>query len=155
MKSQIQISVIMPAYNAEKYIAQAIESVLQQDVELELIVIDDASVDDTAKSVEKYTSDDRVIFIQNKENMGVAESRNVGIRRARGKYIAFLDADDWWLEGKLKEQYEKLERSGQVLCCTGRNLEAQMAAQPESTLVYRKKSHMPCCLGQITFPVLL
>lgn len=122
MGSQIQISVIMPAYNAGRYIEQAIESVLMQKIALELIIIDDGSKDHTAECVEKYRNDSRVIFIQNQSNAGVAESRNLGIRRARGKYTAFLDADDWWVQDKLLQQYRKLEENGMVLCCTGREL---------------------------------
>lgn len=118
----ILVSVIMPAYNAEKYIAQAIESVLIQKVPLELLIIDDCSKDATANIVEKYTGDSRVVLVKNKENLGVAETRNTGIRMAKGKYIAFLDADDWWSEGKLEEQCAVLKKTGMVLCCTGRAL---------------------------------
>ena len=97
MDDKISVSVIMPAYNAGAYIAQAIESVLCQKVSLELLVIDDCSADSTAEIVTRYTQqDERVILIRNTRNQGVAESRNIGIRRARGTYLAFLDADDWW-----------------------------------------------------------
>ena len=68
--SQIDVSVVMPAYNCEKYIGQAIESVLQQKVNLELIIINDCSKDNVDKVVEPYLSDERVIYIHNKENLG-------------------------------------------------------------------------------------
>lgn len=122
MNSQTTVSVIMPAYNAEKYIAQAIESVLCQDVPLELLVIDDCSSDRTAEIAGRYADGEKVVLICNDRNRGVAESRNIGIRRAVGKYVAFLDADDWWREGKLKAQCEELEKSDSVLCCTAREL---------------------------------
>ncbi len=122
MQEEVQVSVIMPAYNAEQYIAAAIESVLSQEVSLELLVIDDCSADHTAEIVESYADGTNVILLRNEQNQGVAESRNRGIRRASGKYVAFLDADDWWAQGKLKAQCRLLEQSGRVLCCTGREL---------------------------------
>lgn len=122
MGEQVMVSVIMPAYNAEKYIAQAIQSVLCQEVPLELLIINDCSKDRTAEILQEYEEREQVAVIHNSENLGVAESRNVGIRRARGRYIAFLDADDWWSQGKLKTQLEQLERTGMVLSCTGREL---------------------------------
>lgn len=122
MEDQVTVSVVMPAYNAGKYIAQAIESVLCQEVPLELLVIDDCSVDNTAEIVTRYAQDERVVLIRNKQNQGAAKSRNIGIRRARGTYLAFLDADDWWQQGKLKLQCRKLQETGLVLCCTGREL---------------------------------
>lgn len=122
MQESVLVSVIMPAYNAEKYIANAIKSVLTQDVPLELLVIDDCSRDDTAEIVEEFADDKRVILLRNEVNQGAAESRNIGIRRAVGKYLAFLDADDWWEEGKLKLQCQKLEETNRALCCTGREL---------------------------------
>lgn len=122
MEEQILVSVVMPAHNAEKYIAQAIESVLCQDVSLELLIINDCSIDKTAEIAGKYEDGQRVFLLHNEKNLGVAESRNVGIRRAAGKYVAFLDADDWWSEGKLKAQCRRLEETGMALCCTGREL---------------------------------
>ncbi len=122
MQEEVQISVIMPAYNAEKYIVNAIESVLSQDVSLELLIIDDCSTDHTAEIAERYADGKKIILLRNETNCGVAESRNRGIRRALGKYVAFLDADDWWEQGKLKAQYRLLEETNQVLCCTGREL---------------------------------
>lgn len=122
MENQISVSVVMPAYNAGKYIAQAIESVLRQDVALELLVIDDGSCDDTVEIVKKYEDGDRVVLLCNEANMGVAKSRNRGIQGAKGKYLAFLDADDWWADGKLKAQCQRLQETNWVLCCTGREL---------------------------------
>lgn len=122
MESQISVSVVMPAYNAGKYIAQAIESVLRQDVAFELLVIDDCSCDDTVEIVKRYEDGEKVVLLCNEENMGVAKSRNRGIQRAKGKYLAFLDADDWWADGKLTVQCQRLQETKQVLCCTGREL---------------------------------
>lgn len=117
------ISVIMPAYNAERFIAKAIESVLgQEKVYLELIIIDDASVDGTSEVVRTYQNDKRIVYLRNPENYGVAKSRNLGLQKAKGDYVAFLDADDWWQKDKLVRQLELLIHRGAVLCYTSREL---------------------------------
>ena len=122
------VSVIMPVYNGAKYIAQAIDSVLCQRVPVEILVIDDCSTDDTRKIVESYSSDRRVRYVKNKKNMGAARSRNKGVSLAEGKYVAFLDADDWWDKRKLREQVKLMEETGCVICSTGR-----MLMQPDGT----------------------
>ena len=117
-----QVSVIMPVYNGEKYIKQAVESVFVQEVSTELLVIDDGSTDHTEKVLSAYKGREDFRYLKNKENMGAARSRNRGVQEARGEYIAFLDADDWWEKGKLTAQLELLEKTGYVLCSTGREL---------------------------------
>lgn len=117
-----QVSVIMPVYNGEKYIKQAVESVFAQEVSTELLVIDDGSTDHTEKVLSAYEGREDFRYLKNKENMGAARSRNRGVQEARGEYIAFLDADDWWEKGKLTAQLELLEKTGYVLCSTGREL---------------------------------
>lgn len=88
------VSVIMPVYNAEKYILKAVESILNQSfVNHELIIIDDHGTDNSIEIV-KEIKDDRIRIIDNKKNMGIAYSRNQGIKDARGKYIALMDDDD-------------------------------------------------------------
>ena len=86
----------MPAYNAEKYIEKAIRSVLAQTYkEWELIVINDCSTDNTEQIVLKIASEDiRIRYLKNAVNSGVSESRNVGIKKSRNDWIAFLDSDD-------------------------------------------------------------
>lgn len=116
------VSVIMPVYNGKKYICQAVESVFLQDVPLELLVIDDCSADGTRDVLAVYEKRENFRYFRNQTNQGAAASRNFGVRKARGKYIAYLDADDWWAEGKLKAQLEVLEKKGGVLCSTGREL---------------------------------
>lgn len=117
------ISVCMPAWNSEKTITQAIDSVLVQKVPLELIVVDDCSTDSTAQKVKAYAAaDKRVRYVRNDRNLGAAGSRNRAVSMAKGNYIAFLDSDDYWAEGKLKEQMTVLRESGCVLCCTGREI---------------------------------
>ena len=116
------VSVIMPVYNGEKYIRQAVESVFSQNVPLELLVIDDGSTDKTAEVLTPWLPRRDFHYLKNEKNLGAAGSRNRGVREAHGKYIAFLDADDWWDAGKLSAQLKALARTGDVLCSTGRDL---------------------------------
>ena len=106
-------SVIMPAYNCEKYIAEAIESVIKQTYKnWELIIVNDASTDDTEKIIKSYQEKDkRIKLISLTENQGVANARNTAIQNAKGRYIAFLDADDIWQKNKLQKQIQILNNS--------------------------------------------
>lgn len=118
------ISVVMPAYQAAAYIGQAVASVCAQTCgqPWELLVIDDCSTDHTADVMRACQSDPRIRYVRRRNNHGPASARNLGISLARGKYIAFLDADDWWDADKLKLQMECIRKTGAVLCCTGREL---------------------------------
>ncbi len=99
----LKVSIITPVYNCEGFIAETIQSVLDQTHEnFELLLIDDCSTDDTIEIVKSF-NDPRIVLIQNKENKGAAFSRNSGIAHASGDYIAFLDADDLWEETKLEK----------------------------------------------------
>ncbi|WP_084780612.1 glycosyltransferase family 2 protein [Bacillus massilinigeriensis] len=100
------VSVIMPAYNSERYIEDSINSVLSQTYEnLELIIIDDGSKDNTLKIIERLsTQDKRINFVKNEMNIGVSETRNKGISLASGDWIAFLDSDDIWEKTKIEKQ---------------------------------------------------
>ena len=116
------VSVIMPVYNGADFIRQAVDSVFCQEVPLELLVIDDCSTDRTEEVLAPYKNRENFHYIRNPYNKGAAASRNLGVQKAAGKYIAFLDADDWWEAGKLTEQLEVMERTRRVLCSTGREL---------------------------------
>lgn len=108
----MKVSVVMPAYNAEKYIEAAIQSVLRQTwTEFELLVIDDGSQDSTAEIAERLAAgDERIAVLRGAENAGVSASRNRGVAQAGGEWIAFLDSDDLWREDKLERQLALLER---------------------------------------------
>ena len=116
------ISVIIPAYGCAATLPQALDSALVQNVPLEVLVIDDCSPDHLEAVLAPYLTDPRVRSEKNEKNMGVAATRNRGVRLAKGRYIAFLDADDYWLPGKLCRQVEEMEATGCVLCATAREL---------------------------------
>ncbi|WP_051593531.1 glycosyltransferase family 2 protein [Achromobacter sp. DH1f] len=108
------VSIVMPAYNAQRYIKIAIDSVLGQTFkDWELLVVDDCSSDDTGKYVLDY-QDERIRYIKNPQNLGVAQTRNRAIEAALGKYIAFLDSDDVWLPQKLAAQVALLEKGATI-----------------------------------------
>jgi len=106
-----KISVVMPAYNAEKYLDESISSILNQTFsDFEFIIIDDASRDNSKSIIKKFQRKDRRIkFLQNKRNLGVALTRNKGLKIARGEYIATFDADDISLPQRLEIQKNYLE----------------------------------------------
>ncbi len=102
------VSIIIPVYNAQKYIKETIESALNQTYKnIEIIVVDDGSIDETAAIVESFQNP-RIVYIY-QENQGQSSARNTGIRKAKGTYIAFLDADDLFLPRKIEEQVSFLE----------------------------------------------
>lgn len=123
------VSVIIPVYNAKKYVCEALASVVEQSYVQEVIVIDDGSTDGSMEVVQAWldayeaqTEKIRFRLLYNAHNMGVAEARNRGVKEAEGIYVAFLDADDRFAPGKLKKQVELLEQTGACLCNTARVL---------------------------------
>src|SRR5690554_1488167 len=100
------VSIITPVYNSQKYLEKTINSVLKQTyTSWELILIDDCSSDKSRKTIKKFAQqDERIKLITLKINSGAAIARNVGIEVAIGRYIAFLDDDDVWVENKLLKQ---------------------------------------------------
>ena len=108
MKKNPLVSIIIPTYNAEKYIKTAINSALKQTYQkIEIIVVDDGSTDKTAEIV-KFYKNPRIIYIY-QENQGQSAARNAGIKIAKGEYIALLDADDLFLPEKIEQQVNFLE----------------------------------------------
>lgn len=108
------VSVIMPVYNAETYVAEAIESILHQTFsDLEFIIIDDGSSDDSIKLIEQYT-DPRIKFSRHEQNVNLVGTLNEGIALSRGKYIARMDADDISDPERLKKQVDFLESNPEI-----------------------------------------
>jgi glycosyltransferase involved in cell wall biosynthesis len=124
-----QVSVIIPAFNAASTIVRALDSVLTQTGRAtEIIVIDDGSADDTVAVVRRRVAGlPNVKLIEMKRNRGVSAARNAGIDAARGQFIAFLDADDVWLPGKLSKQLQKMEEDPEValVSCNSRLISAE------------------------------
>ena len=115
------ISIIIPTYNCEKYISLTLDSVLSQKVDknLEIILIDDCSVDTTIQLIDTYISKYKNIYLlKNTKNVGAGESRNNGIAFAKGRYIAFIDADDIWKEDKLQKQITLISKKNALLSYT-------------------------------------
>lgn len=115
MENKPLVSIIMPAYNAEKTIVESIESVLKQTyINWELIVVNDGSNDRTSALVLAF-NDERVVLVK-QDNGGVANARNNGINNSKGEYIAFLDSDDLWVEDKLERQIGVLVGGKHKMC---------------------------------------
>ena len=108
MENQPLVSVIMPCYNMEKYIAHTIASVQRQTFsQWELLIVDDASNDQTAEIVENHCQQDqRINFFVKHSHSGIADTRNQCLKMAKGRYLAFLDADDLWHPEKLEQQLQ-------------------------------------------------
>ncbi|BES66479.1 hypothetical protein SANA_29180 [Gottschalkiaceae bacterium SANA] len=117
---EVKISVIMPAYNASRFINEAIASVVEQsEKNWELIIVNDASTDATSEMVEEWMKrEPRIHHIDMEENQGSAAARNRGLEQAKGRYLAFLDADDLWHPEKLRRQIAFMEETGSVVSFT-------------------------------------
>jgi glycosyltransferase involved in cell wall biosynthesis len=114
------ISVVVPTYNRAHTLGATVDSILAQNYEpLELIVVDDGSQDDTARLMQPYTDKDPRVQYVVKPNGGVASARNLGIRRAKGEFIAFCDSDDIWLPDKLNRQVPLFKDPAVNLVYTG------------------------------------
>lgn len=107
------ISVIIPVYNEEAYLARCLDSVLSQTYgNLEIITVDDGSTDRSPEILKEYAAKDKRIKIISKENGGASTARNMGIEAAAGSYIGFMDADDWAEEGMYEALYNYLSKEG-------------------------------------------
>ena len=111
MEDSPLVSVIIPCYNSEEWIDETLESVFNQSYQnFAIIIVDDGSTDSTKKVVDKYIRENRVRYYY-QENKGPAAARNLGIKKATSKYIAFLDSDDLWEEEKLAKQIQFLRKN--------------------------------------------
>ena len=116
-----KVSIVVPVYNAEKYIEQTVQSVLAQTYsEWELILAENGSTDQTAEKLKEIESRDeriRVLFLR--DNVGAAKARNEGVKEATGRYLAFLDADDLWDSSKLEKEVRFMKEKGAAFVFTG------------------------------------
>jgi glycosyltransferase involved in cell wall biosynthesis len=134
-----KVSVIMPVYNGEKFLRDAVESILNQTFsDFELIVINDGSSDSSVQIITSYT-DPRIVFINNDSNMGLPYVRNQGVDVSRGEYIAWLDCDDTSMLDRLEKQERLLDENPQIGVCGawvkiiggGSEIIAQYPSDPE------------------------
>lgn len=105
----IKVSVIVPVYNTEKYLRRCLDSLVNQTLdEIEIIVINDCSTDNSKEIIKEYKNKYKnIVLIDNKVNKGIGYNRNTGIKKAKGKYIAFVDSDDWVNETMYDKMYKK------------------------------------------------
>ena len=112
------VSIIMPSWNTERFIAETIQSVIDQTyTNWELLIVDDCSTDNTDEVVASF-KDDRIKYFHNEKNSGAALTRNRAMREARGEWIAFLDSDDLWMPEKLEKQIAFMKENGYTLSYT-------------------------------------
>ena len=116
MSATPKVSVITPAYKAARYIGQAIESVQAQTLtDWEMIIVDDASPDETAEVVKRYLDDPRIKLIRSERNRGECGARNLALEAAQGEWIAVLDADDWFAPERLEHLWRFAQEKGAIL----------------------------------------
>ncbi len=136
-----EVSIVMPVYNGEKYLKDAVDSVIRQTFEnWELIIVDDCSTDRTPEMVCCY-QDKRLKYIKNQQNSGAAVSRNQGVSLAQGHWIAFLDSDDCWEPEKLEKQLKKATETGSEFLFTGSGFMDEAGERKEHIL------HVPEKIG--------
>ncbi len=150
------VSVITPVYNSERFIKETIESVLNQTyTNLELIIVDDASIDNSTEIIRTYRErDTRIKYIRNTKNSGAAISRNIALENAKGRFIAFLDSDDIWDERKLEVQIAYMRKhkigfsftSYQIMDADGKVYERIIKAPDKVNYHYLLKNTIIGCL---------
>ena len=130
-----KISVVMPVYNGEKYLREAIESILSQTyTDFEFIIINDASSDSTEEIIKSY-DDNRIVYLKNEQNLGVAGTLNRGLDTAKGEYIARMDADDISLPQRFEKQVEFMDKHQNVGVC-GSHIRIFEDDGSEKTFIY-------------------
>lgn len=132
------VSVIMPAYNAERFLEEAVRSVMNQTFQdWELLILDDCATDGTYALAERLAAeDDRITLYKNEQNMGVARTRNRGFDLCRGQYVALLDSDDVWHPQKLEKQVLLAKQtSADVIYCSYGMIDEQGKKKCEDFIV--------------------
>jgi len=150
------VSVVMPAYNSEKTIGEAIESILNQTYKnFEFIIINDGSTDKTLEIIKSYAKKDkRIIVLDNEKNFGIPKTRNIALKKSKGKYIAIQDSDDISLSKRLEKQAEFLERNpnvgvvGSFMEIFDGHKKRGIRKYPEKDKELRKMIFFVCPIGQ-------
>lgn len=148
------VSIIMPSYNTEEYIAESIQSVIEQTYKnWELIIVDDCSTDHTDQVVAGFT-DIRIRYLKNEKNSGAAVSRNRALREAQGRWIAFLDSDDLWHPEKLEKQLKFMTENSYAFTYTDYQIQLNGQWLPYiytgPNVVNKRKMYNYCYFSTIT-----
>ncbi|MCC8198352.1 MAG: glycosyltransferase [Tannerellaceae bacterium] len=101
----MKFSAIIPAYNVDQYLPDCLDSLLCQNIDMEIIIIDDGSSDKTADIAEEYKKENKNLIVIHQSHSGAAVARNRGLEVAKGQYIVFVDSDDWIVKGVLNKLY--------------------------------------------------
>lgn len=148
----MKLSIIIPIYNAEKYLKKTIESIIMQEGEYELILVDDGSKDASLSICNQYASTDHRVRVIHIENNGVSNARNVGIEAARGEYIQFVDSDDKLTEDALEKIFHRMESGVDVIVfsfCTFGNDKQEIRVPEMKNFSLRQKIEFLIEKGQI------
>ncbi len=139
MSNNPTVSVLIPVYNAEKYIKEALDSILNQTFKnFELIIINDCSTDSTEKIIKRYAKkDSRILLVNNKENLKISKTLNKGIGIAKGKYIVRMDADDWSYPDRIEKQVGYMESNPDIVLSSG-NMEIC-----DEKMIIKNRSNFP------------
>lgn len=149
------VSIIMPSYNTSEYVEESIKSVLNQTyTNWELIIVDDCSTDNSEEIIKQFTHDVRIRFFKNEKNSGAAISRNLALREAKGKWIAFLDSDDLWEPEKLEKQIGFMRENDYKFSYTDYRIQLNGEWQPYiitgPDVVNKRKLYNYCYFSTIT-----
>ena len=143
--AEIQITVVIPVCNGERFIARAIDSVLSQRYQSkEIIVVDDGSTDSTAEKIKDYGDKVRYVY---QNNAGVSDARNTGINAAGCDWIAFLDSDDEWLAGHLSNQVDVLSQNPDLVWSTGNYYDLLVSEGRQGLRCTKSKAEQYVCSG--------
>ena len=107
MQEEVKISIIIPVYNVEKYLHECLDSIINQTfTDIEIICVDDGSTDKSSEILEEYEQKDKRFTVISQPNKGVSAARNRGMQQAKGKYIMFVDSDDWLAHNACEQAYK-------------------------------------------------
>lgn len=124
MNNNELISIIVPIYNVEKYLEKCVNSILNQTFKnIEILLIDDGSIDNSAVICDNFKKLDKRVKVFHKKNSGLSETRNFGIKKAKGKYLSFIDADDFIENEMLEKLYIAIKRNKSDIACCGKSLD--------------------------------
>lgn len=159
MNNDTRVSIIVPVYNVEKYLVRCIESLINQTFKnIEIILINDGSTDNSLNIINEYKKKDRRIKLIDNKNNGVSCSRNIGIKQSKGNYIMFVDSDDWIDKNTIEDMYNLLEKNGcdLVMCSYIREFlkgSKEKKVMLEDKITYEKKDIKKELLRRLIGPV--